>query len=446
MQTVMKAIIARAAVVLGLVLPGSGAGPALWGAEHDVAPLAATARRAGLRVLEGRHVVVATDRPARDGDGIDDLPRLFDVAFTAWCDHFRIDPTAHRQWRCFGCLIVDRERFRAAGLLPDTVPDFRHGFCDRNRFWLMDQSNPSYRRHLFLHEGVHAFTICMRDLDAPPWYAEGIAELLATHRLENADDGPPRLVVTPMPQAAEDVEQLGRIEELRKLRSAGRSPSLEDVFAIRGSVHGDLAAYASSWAAVAMLSLHPRHAARFAAAEQGPLDGRFTVRLAASPGWDPRIAARDFDAFTDDVDYGYDVSRSAIDWSPGTPLVGGTTIAVAADRGWRNSGLAVERGRRFAFRCTGRVMVGTVAGRVLESEPDGISIDWYRGRPLGRLIIAQWVEPEDGTRPRFVTLAEGAAGESTAAADGPLFLKVNDAPGSLADNGGEFRVAFEPAP
>ena len=36
MQTVMKAIAARAALVLGLVLPGSGAGPALRAADHDV--------------------------------------------------------------------------------------------------------------------------------------------------------------------------------------------------------------------------------------------------------------------------------------------------------------------------------------------------------------------------------------------------------------------------
>jgi hypothetical protein len=77
----------------------------------------------------------------------------------------------------------------------------------------------------------------------------------------------------------------------------------------------------------------------------------------------------------------------------------------------------------------------------LESEPDGISLEWYRGRPVGRLLAAQWVEkPADGGRPRFVVLAEGAAGEFAAATDGPLYLKINEGPGRLADNAGSFTV------
>jgi len=70
-----------------------------------------------------------------------------------------------------------------------------------------------------------------------------------------------------------------------------------------------------------------------------------------------------------------------------------------------------------------------VAAGPLESEPGGISIEWYRGRPSGRLLAAQWAEPDDGSRPRFVVVAEGAAGDFTAVADGPLF-KVNEPPGA----------------
>ena len=230
--------------------------PALTGvaADHAVAPLAAAARRAGLRVLSGEHLTLVTDRPVRDGDGIDELPQVFDEAFAAWCRHYGSEPHDHRGWQAFGCLVVDRERFRAAGLLPDTVPDFSNGFCDRNRFWMIDQTNPAYRRHLLLHEGVHAFTLSLRNLDTPAWYTEGIAELLATHRLEATADGSRQFVATPMPQAAADVEQLGRIEAIRRLRAAGGMPGLDEVFAAEGSAHGDMTLYASSWAAAAMLS------------------------------------------------------------------------------------------------------------------------------------------------------------------------------------------------
>ena len=51
------------------------------GALVDVGRLEATARRAGLRIVTGKRLVLVTDRPARDGDGVDDLPRIFDAAF-----------------------------------------------------------------------------------------------------------------------------------------------------------------------------------------------------------------------------------------------------------------------------------------------------------------------------------------------------------------------------
>jgi len=81
---------------------------------------------------------------------------------------------------------------------------------------------------------------------------------------------------------------------------------------------------------------------------------------------------------------------------------------------------------------------------MLQSEADGISLRWYRGRPLGRLLAAQWVaNPPDGGRPRFVVLAEGAAGDFTAVTDGPLYLKINEPPGELADNTGALAVTLQ---
>jgi hypothetical protein len=411
----------------------------------DLAALESLAERSGLRVLEGEHLVLVTDRPPRDGDGVGDLPRVFDAAVTAWCRHFGLEDS-RRNWRAFGCLMVDRERFRAAGLLPtgELVPDFKNGFCAGSRFWLMDQSSPDYRRHLLLHEGVHAFTLTRRNATAPPWYTEGIAEYLATHRLDPDPEGELGLVPTPIPQRAADVERLGRIEQVRALRAAHAMPALEEVFRTPPAAHHALGAYAASWAAVALLAGHPSHARAFSAAERGPLDERFTQRLEAIPGWDGDRAARDFDAFTDELDYGYDFARSAIDWSAGRPLQGTQTAKVAGDRGWQNSDWRLAKGQRCSLRATGRCQVGQASACQLESEPDGISLEWYRGRPVGRLLAAQWVEePSAGGRPRFVVVAEGAAAEFTAVADGPLYLKINESPGRLADNTGGLSVELK---
>jgi hypothetical protein len=412
----------------------------------------AAARRAGLRVVEGERLALATDRPERAGDGVPGLPAVFDQAFDSWCAHYGITPESQAGWKCFGCLVVDRERFRTAGLLPPEIPEFTNGFCDRNRFWLFDQSNPAYRRHLLLHEGVHAFTLTVRDLAAPPWYTEGIAEYLATHRLDAAADGGLRFVSTPLPDRPGDVEQLGRIERIRALRRSGDIPGLAEVFATPSGDHRDVAAYAASWAAVAFLARHPAHAAVFAELERGPLDAALTERLAAEPGWDGPRAARDFDAFTAEVDYGFDFSRSDIDWSAGRPLEGPERFTVDAVRGWQNTGVSLAAGTRYVLAATGTTRLGDLPATPdapatpLESEAGGISLRWYRGRPLGRLLAAQWDEkPTDG-RPRFTVVTEGTGGTFTAAVSGPLHLKINDPPGELADNAGSLTVRLTPAP
>ena len=415
----------------------------------DVPAVEARARRAGLRVLTGNHLVLVTDRPLRAGDGVEELPAVFDQAFAAWCRHYKIDPAAHADWRAFGCLMVDRERFRAAGLLPDKLPPFENGFCDRNRFWLLDQSNPAYRRHLLLHEGVHAFTLTLRRLATPVWYTEGIAEYLATHRLDPADNGGVEFAPTPIPDRPGDVEQLGRIEKIRELREVGRAPSLASVLALPAGRHGEIADYAASWAAVTLFAQHPAYAAVFTTLEQGVLGPDLNLRLEAMPGWDRARAEQDFDAFTSEIDYGWDFSRMAIDWSPGQPLAGECVVAVNAARGWQNSGLRSAAGERIAFVATGRAGVGTITdtktGAVtpLETEANGISLEWYRGRPLGRLLVGQWLAGGGaGERPRFAVVADGAGGEFTAPANGPLFVRLNGPPGRLAVGEGAISVRF----
>lgn len=437
----LRHLVIAAWIGLGVSAAAAGGQPA---GMVDVAPLEALARRSGLRVLASTHLVLATDRPARAGDGVDELPRIFDEAVAAWCLHYRIEPGSIEAWRSFGCLVVDRERFREVGLLPDTIPEFANGFCDRNRFWLLDQSNPAYRRHLLLHEGAHAFTLTLRGLATPVWYNEGIAEYLATHRLEG---DPAAFVATPLPDRASDVEQLGRIEQLHELRKAGRSPALADVLTAAAGRHHAIADYAASWAAVALFARHLAYAGPFTELERGPLGPDFNARLAAMPGYDPARASRDFDAFTADIDYGYDFARSAIDWSPGRPLARAAEIRVAAGRGWQNSGVTVAKGSRYDLRADGRCTLGHVGETLIETEADGISLDWYRGRPLGRLLVAQWAEsPPDGGRPRFVVLGEGAAATITATVDGPLYLELNEPPGALADDTGAFTVTISTAP
>ena len=439
----MRPTLLRATILLAAIMPLLPP-TTTRAAEFDRQQVVALAQRADLRVFEGRHLVLISDVPAGPDDDMASLPQAFDAAFAAWCRHFEMDPAAHADWQALGCLIVEPERFRSCGLLPSAVPAFENGFCAGGRFWLMNQSNPAYRRHLLLHEGVHAFTITLRGLDAPPWYTEGIAELLATHRLSEG-----RFEPTPIPLDRADVEQLGRIEAVRALREQRSAPSLADVFATAGSQHHRIPDYAASWAATAFLSQHPQHREAFARAEAGPLDGRFTERLRAVPGFKADLAGRDFDAFTDDLDYGYDLAQMTIDWSAGEPLEGVARLTVDPARGWQNTNVSVARGATVRFQTQGRSEMGRLPGIDvdLSSEGQGITIAWYRGRPIGRLFIAQWLEdPADGGRPRFERLAEGSKGRFAALTTGPIFARINDSPAGRRDNGQGLELLLAPQP
>ena len=91
----------------------------------------------------------------------------------------------------------DKARFVAAGLLPEDVPvPPGRGFTRDDRSWLYEQPSDFYRRELLLHEGTHGFMFTLLGSCGPPWYMEGLAEDLGTHRLE---DG--RLTLGYMPKS-----------------------------------------------------------------------------------------------------------------------------------------------------------------------------------------------------------------------------------------------------
>src|SRR5262249_14224219 len=139
---------------------------------------------------------------------VDELPGVFDQAFLQWCAYFGIDEKDHADWRMTGYLIKDKVRFTAAGLLPDDLPPFLNGYCRGHEIWVYNQPSGNqtsdyYRRHLLLHEGTHGFMFTVLRGCGPPWYSEGMAELLATHRWA---DG--RLQLNRFPSSPAEVSKL----------------------------------------------------------------------------------------------------------------------------------------------------------------------------------------------------------------------------------------------
>jgi hypothetical protein len=210
--------------------------------------------------------------------------------------------------------------------------------------------------------------------------------------------------------------------------------------------HRETEAYAWCWAVSALLDMHPRYRDRFRtldrfAAEGGQLN-EVLHRLYAD---DWQSLSEEWQLFAVEMEYGYDFSRSAIDFSPGVPLPAtGQTVRVAADHGWQNSGLRLRPGVKYRLTAAGRYQVGS-RPQIWWCEPGGVSIRYYHGRPLGILMAALRSEPHRGSgssglvRPMAVGLGAMVIPEETST----LYLKINHSPGELAGNSGGLAVRVE---
>ena len=426
----------------------------------------------GFRQLVGQHLTLVTDLPA--SDTLDDLPTVFDAAFQPWCDYFRlnakgaearqVDAQDLAGWHVTGYLMQSRERFQRAGYWQADLPDFLNGFSTGPNLWLYNQTSPYYRRHLLLHEGVHSFMYQWLGTEAPPWYLEGMAELLATHRWE---DG--QLEVGYFPRNSRELPGLGRIKLLEDQFRAGKPLSLTDVLNFDGRAHLKVEAYAWSWALCALLDGHPRYRERF---RQLPLwlrERDFNTRFRRLFAKDWQALEAEWQVFVANMDYGYDFARMAIDFRPGAPLIGTQQVTVAADKGWQSSGIRLEAGHYYRLQAEGRYQVAA-GPPAWHSEPGGVTIRYYRGRPLGQLLGALLPESAEADSNKQQPAATPGDGENSAAKlfqpgwgqpatigletvlaptkSGTLYLRINESAADLADNAGQLtvRVTEQAAP
>ncbi len=390
---------------------------------------------AGIRQIESKHLTLITDLPA--GDDVDALPAIFDQAFPQWCAYFGVDEKQHADWHVRGYLMRARERFQAAGLFPADLPEFATGFARGDRLWVYDQASPYYRRHLVLHEGTHAFMDALASGKGPPWFSEGMAELLATHRLE---DG--KLVLKYFPRDRDEVSKWGRIEIVQTAYAARCAMSLAKIFAFDSRVELQNHWYAWCWAATAFFDGHPRYQSRFRDLHKQAGQPNFSGELRRVFGDDWNRIQEDWQVFIANLDYGYDFARMDVEPAAGTPLPpGGKTVSVAADRGWQSSGVQLAAGQKVRLRATGRYQVGNDPGPWW-CEPGGVTIHYYRGLPLGILLAAIRSDDPAAKGPsgllKPITVGLETTLESPHA--GTLYFRINDSAGSLNDNAGSLEV------
>jgi hypothetical protein len=402
----------------------------------------------GIRRLEGQYLTLYTDLPV--DAAIEALPHLFDLAVPQWRAYFKVDREtgprdrgqpksvwADQETSVRGCLMKDAERFTRAGLLPISLPQFDHAYTRGNELWWFEQDTDYYRAHLMLHEGTHAFMYAHFGDCGPPWYREGIAELIGTHRFS---DG--ALTLGYFPAQREQVPDWGRIKIVRDAVQSGRALTIDEILAYTPDAHLQLEPYGWCWAIAAFLDGNPHYRERFRLllGELKADDFNRQMRRHFADDW--QELNLEWQVFIHEVDFGYDLHRNAVDFQASRPLSGSAqTVTIAADRGWQSSGIRLAAGTAYELTAAGRYQV-VAEPKIWWCEPGGVSIRYHGGRPLGILMAIVLPDDADAVTAWPSPVAIGLAGTLASEKAGTLYFRINDSPAGLDDNAGSLEVTI----
>ena len=408
--------------------------------QHDDEKL----RQAGIRKIEGDRLTVYTDLPRGD---VDDFPRIFSLAVPQWKEYFSLPDDKLDKWRMTVYVIDDKQLARRQGLIADDLPDFAHGYQRGFEMWVYEQPSDYYRRHLLLHEGTHAVMNTLLGRAGPPWYMEGVAELVATHRWDGE-----KLTLRYNPPDKEEAPYWGRVKIIRDDFDADQGMPLESVLNYDNRAHQSVNAYAWCWAACMFLDTHPQTQKAFREMQKHVRlpDVDFNRRFleAVADGWN-RIANEQWFLYVQQMEYGSDPLAAIVKYEDGAALPAeGAVVDVDAQGGWQSSGIEVQAGKKYTIRAAGRYTIAREEdGTPWPCEPGGVSIRYYNGRPLGELFVAvRRGEPKEGVAPDLSqSLPVGLRTIFTPNSEGTLYFFVNDSPAERDDNEGGLKVQVKAA-
>ena len=406
-------------------------------------------KAAGIQKISGTHIDLYTD--VRDEPTINELVTAFDQAVSQWCTYFGLSVESAELWKMRAFLIADRAnpvQFQRAGLMPADLPNFKAGFQRRHNFWLYLQPGNYYTRHLLLHEGTHGFMLWFLGGHGPAWYSEGMAELLGVHRWNEN-----RLQLNHRLRSREEAEYWGRVKRIRDERNTENELDLEDVLNIPPTGFNKVRYYAWAWAGCEFFQNHPKTKQLFSKLpELAKLDeARFNREFLDLLGNNLEGLKRDWLLFINEIDYGYSVPRGCLSKAtPSSSRLGSpqTKFQISAERSWQTTNQNVQQGERFRIKSSGEFVVGQSNPQTpWKCEANGITIQYHRGRPLGRLQVGvldlNAKTAEQQVKGLLTPLDIGLSGVISAPTDGVLCFRINESPAFLDDNQGALEVVIE---
>ena len=411
-------------------------------------------KAAGIQRLSGTHIVLYTD--VREPEKMDELVRLFDKSVAQWCQIFKIEPQRFKNWKMRIFLIADpndTDRFKKAGLIPDELPEFLAGYQFGPNIWLFLQPEQYYMRHLLLHEGTHAVMQWFLNGYGAAWYSEGMAELIGLHRWK--DDS---IQLNYRLKNRDEAPFWGRVKKIKEDVKNGQAMTLAEVMTIDPEAFLKVRAYAWSWAACDFFSNHSKSKAIFekiqsqVSREPKSFNRRFLSRL--RPHWEE--LERDWALFINEMEYGYAVERGQLSLATGKSDNNVkneiSNFSIQSDRGWQLTTIKLKKGDRISISGSGEFKVGQTDDDTNQRldwpcQSNGITINYYRGQPLGMLQAGLLSSAGTTAKAQIAGLLNpvpiGISSEFTASSSGLLCLRINESPASLDDNQGALEVRVE---
>ena len=384
----------------------------------------------GIAWMESDHLRLLTD--IRDEKVTRELMQVFDLAVDGWCERFSISHPKAKSWR-LSCICMrspeSLARFRDAGLIPDDLPPFPAGFNRGHEIWMYFQPGNYYTRHLLIHEGTHGFMQWFLKGSGPPWFSEGMAEMLAVHRWQN---GQLQLGLTSASKA--ETEYWGRPDIIKRYVKQGERRTLKEVISIPNQAFRNVDNYGWAWAACRFLDQHPQSHDAFQNMTNSltKSDSKFNASLIRKLKTEWKQLELEWDLYTREMDYGYAISDAVV--SPANSISQG--FEISPGKGWQTT-LNVVKGETLEIETRGKFVIHKNGSETWESESNGITLVYHDGKPLGVLEMA--ILEEGATQfPESQTVSSG--GKWKMPATGKLMFRVNDHPGARGDNQGSIKI------
>ena len=147
-----------------------------------------------------------------------------------------------------------------------------------------------------------------------------------------------------------------------------------------------------------------------------------------------------------ELEYGYDPSRGMLLFSrDAQPLATQVACQIQAQRSWQASGIQVQSGATIKLLAEGDYIVGQEP-KPWRCQPDGVTLEYYRGQPLGKLLmaVAAPVEHEPDYAVPLSSMPVGSGGTFVVPKSGELQFRINETSGGLSDNSGTITITVQP--